>query len=303
MGHSLGGSTAWMLQHLLSINYFPGHKTSANMIRSLTSVSSPLRGTTTVHMMGLKEEGGFRLLSLASLASKGFHIYELMGWKLIWDFQVDHWSKINAKRIFTDGWEGVKMLLIWLITVLVCSPFSEGKDNAPYDLSVESAARINSKIKVNPKTFYRSYTTSMTRRLFWTNWHVPSTINFMPFLLLMSSWIGRYTKKNLEKSVEELGDKIENWFESDGVANTVGQYHPHSCNENYCYHYKDGMPSELKSRKEIEPGKWQVVELNNLSHFCLLPSIRRTPLQQRFFSDYLQFLNQVDGFVENLECK
>ena len=52
VGHSIGGVTARVLQQLLADGAFPGHKTNAAWIRSLTTLSSPHNGDPVVYSLG-----------------------------------------------------------------------------------------------------------------------------------------------------------------------------------------------------------------------------------------------------------
>ncbi|PRP81570.1 lipase [Planoprotostelium fungivorum] len=296
LGHSLGGCTGAMLQHMLATNQFEGHVTHADMIRSFSPICSPMRGTTIIHLLGLRSGGqaGFALLSLSGIISRVLHFYQFIGLNFIWDFQMDHWPLFSLKRLVREGAEGIRMAVLWLITVMVRSPFAEGKDNAFYDLGLEGACQSASKIKMNPNTFYRSYAASMTRPAPFFGYHIPSNILHWPALLLLSTYIGSRTRSSLKKVKESIGTTVEQWFESDGVANTVSQYHPHSCREDYCQHVR-GFPSRMEKRPALERGKWQVVELRGVTHFCLLPSFLVSSTQRQFYKDYLEFLEEAEA--------
>ena len=53
VGHSIGGVTLRVLQHLLSEGHFPGHATSAAWVRSITALASPLNGDPVVYGLGI----------------------------------------------------------------------------------------------------------------------------------------------------------------------------------------------------------------------------------------------------------
>ena len=56
VGHSLGGATIRLLQHLLHIRAFPGHAdTSADWIVSLTAINAPLNGSLAAYALGEHE--------------------------------------------------------------------------------------------------------------------------------------------------------------------------------------------------------------------------------------------------------
>ena len=56
VGHSIGGMTARVLQQLLTDQAFPGHRTSAAWVRSITTLASPLNGDPVVFGLGLEPE-------------------------------------------------------------------------------------------------------------------------------------------------------------------------------------------------------------------------------------------------------
>jgi len=56
VGHSIGGVTLRVLQHLLATRAFPGHDTSAAWIRSVTALASPHNGDPIVYGMGIPVE-------------------------------------------------------------------------------------------------------------------------------------------------------------------------------------------------------------------------------------------------------
>ncbi len=54
VGHSFGGCTALLLQHYLAEGLFAGYggRTSSRWVLSITTISSPLRGTTATYILG-----------------------------------------------------------------------------------------------------------------------------------------------------------------------------------------------------------------------------------------------------------
>ena len=56
VGHSIGGVTLRVLQHLLAEGGFPKHSTSAAWVRSITALASPLNGDPVVYGLGMHME-------------------------------------------------------------------------------------------------------------------------------------------------------------------------------------------------------------------------------------------------------
>ena len=53
VGHSIGGVTLRVLQHMLAHGCFPGHATSAEWVRSVATLASPLNGDPVVYGLSL----------------------------------------------------------------------------------------------------------------------------------------------------------------------------------------------------------------------------------------------------------
>jgi len=73
--------------------------------------------------------------------------------------------------------------------------------------------------------------------------------------------------------------------------------HPHyECAPDKCKHHK-GLPefnNNDNEDAEIKAGKWDVWEINDVSHFSLIPIWCGTKKQQLFFNGYKEYLDQID---------
>ncbi|CAG8740493.1 999_t:CDS:2, partial [Dentiscutata heterogama] len=99
LGHSLGGVTIWKLQQLLASDIFPSHyEPHPDMVRSLTAVSAPFKGSQGVYILGSCTEnvGLVRPFSFGAWLSRLVHIYEYLDIKWLknstYDFNCDHWN-------------------------------------------------------------------------------------------------------------------------------------------------------------------------------------------------------------------
>jgi len=57
VGHSMGAPTIWMLQHLLAVDYF-GWGSSADWVKSISTISGVLNGSTATYFLGCSKETG-----------------------------------------------------------------------------------------------------------------------------------------------------------------------------------------------------------------------------------------------------
>ncbi len=207
MGHSLGGPTILKLQSLLREGFFDhalfpgasslGEKSEVSpsmirspradrLIRSITSVSSPHRGTPLVHLLGSEPlpYPSVRFLSLGDLLAKAVHLatYLDIGPDLLtdaWHFSprrlrassasvtADPEKHAEEKRAKNEKvqWDGVSGLL----RQLKKSSWAESRDCAPWDCTItareeEEQSGTWGELRGRPehKTWYRSYAAYMT---------------------------------------------------------------------------------------------------------------------------------------------
>ncbi len=205
--HSYGGCTALLLQHYFSIGYFDGAggggdgggggdkncKPTAQWIRSITTISSPLRGATTPYLLGASlwpsnttgsgGSGGSGLADAeeieglaAALAdrvgpvhvhtfspgwflSRFIHFWELCDIRMLkpyLSFELSHWKLSWRHGII----RGVKRFLcgFYHSTDLLWT-----EDNAAIDLCVHAMNHHTASLTPQPKTYYRSYATRISR--------------------------------------------------------------------------------------------------------------------------------------------
>jgi len=133
IGHSFGGSTAWVLQNYLAQKKFPGYETDASWVKGIICVNSPLNGALQVYGKGMD----FSHPPVVRWGSVGC----LIGWVVQWteyfkiksirafmDFQQDHWNLTWRNP------EATKRLVLSLFGYCLHS----GTDNIAYDASILS---------------------------------------------------------------------------------------------------------------------------------------------------------------------
>ena len=72
----LGANTVLMLQTLLEQKAFAGYNTNAKWIKSITTISGNMNGTTTGNILGMNKGKGFRVFSFAQIFATLISLYE-----------------------------------------------------------------------------------------------------------------------------------------------------------------------------------------------------------------------------------
>ncbi|CAG8663594.1 1325_t:CDS:2 [Funneliformis mosseae] len=324
LGHSLGGITIWKLQQLLDSDTFPAHlNPHPDMIRSLTTVSSPFKGSQGVYILGATTDGTVRPFSFGAWLGRFVHIYEYLDIKwlrMIYDFNVDHWnlsfrknwdfssylSWNSNKATITSDEKSVELIqettntlskAYGLLQCLYKSPWLNSVDNAPHDMTIHAMKEVNVTSKTFEKTFYRTYVSSITYEDPISKYHRPQFSFSLPIpCYFLSKHIGEFQFPENTSNPPVLSKEMYKWHENDGVCPKYSQTHPHyECSPDKCKHHK-GLP-ELNmdaSSCDIEAGKWDVWEINNTSHFSIIPVWCGTKKQLLFFNGYKEYLDQLD---------
>ncbi|CAJ0841601.1 15731_t:CDS:2 [Entrophospora sp. SA101] len=289
LGHSLGGTTIWKLQQLLASDIFPSsYNAHPDMIRSLTAY---------------------------------FDIKWLK--KVTYDFNVDHWNFNTIKSTKINPFSTISEYLInifqskkvkdsnylkeregddemveideslnknsnnicvskhGLLKCLFKSPWLYFKDNAPYDMTIHAMNDLNSTSKTFKNTYYRTYAASMTHEDPITKFHKPSFSFSLPLAIYFLSYgIGRFRFQDNTISSEDhvppplSQEELHKWYENDGVCPKISQSHPH-------YKCEDA-------------GKWYVWEVDNTTHFSLIPVWTGSEQQLLFFNGYKNYLDIIE---------
>ncbi|PWN45705.1 hypothetical protein IE81DRAFT_363937 [Ceraceosorus guamensis] len=177
VGHSLGGVTILKLRQLLLTGFFDQQlgiitplgtlSQAAGLIRSITTVSSPLRGTPLVYLLGEQPTASpqVRFLSFGDVLAKSVHVavwlraHSASIRKLLPDPQADAWHFAGAnKKEREDDIENASpeqgtsasshawsFRSLWGLPTLAQqlwkSDWAEGRDCAPWDCTLAERAR------------------------------------------------------------------------------------------------------------------------------------------------------------------
>lgn len=285
-GHSLGGNTIALLQCYLSEQRFAGHCTSADWIASMTTVSSPLRGTTTAYILGAREgdPGGVHAFSVGSILTRIIHLYEYADigpLKQRISLHLDHWglSRRHPSSSFAS----------FVRAMLLRCPVGDSVDNAAWDLTIEGMARIHAAHPhtPHPRTAYRSYVTCATRALPATQHHaVPDDVPCMAPLRLLARAIGQRKMGDAVRALLPAGEDERDWWPNDGVVSVVSQAHPHAeCDDAACAHGK------AEEGHEVLMGRWRVISVDGIDHNGLVEG----PASAALLKEYFEYIDRVDA--------
>lgn len=256
VGHSTGVQVVRVLHNMLAEKKFRGHDNSSEgWVLSVTSLSGALNGTTRVYLDGVQPEDGktIKPISLLYLCRVGVIIYDWLdiAWlKSYYNFGFDHFNMTWRKV-------GISGLIDSLLGKV--GPFAS-EDWILLDLSLQVSVELNTKLQTFPNTYYFSYATRKTRKLFGVT--IPSSLfGIHPLLLIrtlqMSQW--RYPS-NVPLPYKGYNDK--DWQDNDGALNTISMLYPRFPKPHpHCW-----LSPEIKDGHSFQPGVWYytIVEADHI---------------------------------------
>lgn len=219
IGHSMGGQTIRVLVELLAQDHF-AVGSNQRWVRSVSSLSTPHRGTTLVNLVdgatvGLAEV----FVSWIMAATRGkLHVY---------DFDLDHWG---LKR--RDG-EGILEFLRRARKTL-----GHTRDISSWDLSAEGARELNERTRTFPDVYYFSYGNEECFRIPGTNRYVAK-----PSMILSALRMGTLFMGSFQPDSALPG---EDWGLNDGVVNTVSMRGPEV----------EKIVESSRDERALAPGVW-----------------------------------------------
>ncbi len=214
VGHSFGGATVRMLASLLEYGNEAEMKASGDdaselfkggqgeLINSVTALCAPHNGSTLFYVADQ-----YKIVDIAaSVISLGGNLSDDNAIGDFYDFRLEHFGVDSS----SDDIDNV-----------INTFFSQGTDNAFYDLSPDGAAEINKQIKLVDSVYYFSYAYSTTNESSLTGNQVPDMTSTLPILIPMAMLIGRYSE-----NTETDFPIDETWLENDGLVNVVSAKYP-----------------------------------------------------------------------------
>ncbi len=268
VGHSFGGNTIRLLTSLLEYGSEAEQKASSEdcsplftggkgeFVNSVTTLASPHNGSTLFYVV---DKGKLIETALSVLFATG-GIGNLYNSSLI-DFQLEHFGIQSG----TD--ETIS---------LVNGDFSEGKDNAFYDLSPDGAAEFNKTIKMVDSVYYFSYAYCTTEKSPISNNQIPIS-STMVVLMPLATLIGRYTDTSASATIT-----IDNsWCANDGLVNVVSAKYPTG----------DNFVEYTADTEELSRGLWYVFPTIEGDHGTVIGMNGKTEETRKFYTDHIALID------------
>ena len=243
LGHSFGGATVRLFSELLAHGDEAEKEAGAdspffrggmeNRIHSIVTLASPMNGSTAYDLFADPD-------------------FDPAGVK------VPPWNRGLARFM----WRSIK-------------PKRDSRDTqdyADFDMHIDNALAMNTRISTLPQVFYFSVPCSFTRRQK-DGTHKPRK-GMEPLFVMRSCQIGAYAGKSAGGVILD-----ESWRENDGLVNTVSAMVP------------AGAPSKPLDAKNIAPGVWNVFPTVSGDHMYLQGGLTHRHDIRDF---YLKLLRMID---------
>jgi triacylglycerol lipase len=282
IGHSAGGNSIRMVQHLLDIDHY-NLGSNADWVKSISCISSVLNGTPVPYMLGCNKKTGIvakvsvaslleRLVLLCARATKGTMI--------TYDFNLEQWGFKKTGTLREDIKQVSNLSLF------------NGKDNLAYNLTMQGSYEFNGEIKSYPNTYYFGYATEQTFQLPFFKTHYPKPR--MNILIWLTGVFGG--KYNFEKNPPFEGwgqGHLQNhkWWSNDGLVPEISQYYPFI---NEAIHHPIAFTKGISNKNTFTKGIWyyeNITEATGISfdHMDIVCGATLDPLclsiQNKFYSN------------------
>ena len=268
LAHSMGGQTVRMLNYLME-NTFTTDSLSVSLeqsallgdslsgwIKSITTISSPHNGTTyfDVRMKSIPFFQNF--IGLAAVIGSNFYDFDLQHWDLE-QKENESWQEYYARMENHPAWQS--------------------KNISTWDLSIEGAREMNSKLLASPNIYYFSFATTCSKLNRKTGKYVPSGKVFISL---------RGNVKKIGQQIATYSDSTKTdstWFENDGVVNTSSMWGPTTG--------LNGSENIVKfeENKELKPGQWYTFGPYKMDHYYVIgQAIMSKKQRKKLFKMYTE---------------
>lgn len=249
IGHSMGGQTIRMLSYQLNNLFFIDsthnvleeskllNSDNSGWIKSITSISTPHNGTTLSDIVIKSVPFLQNFIILGAVVQSDFY-----------DFDLQHWGFSRKDK---ESW-------LSYFNRLRNHPSWNTKNICSWELGLDGAQALNTKLIAQQNVYYFSFSTSTTHKEKKTDKHKPDK-NTSLFLRIKSKLIGSQIVRFEDGTIT---DSL--WFENDGVVNTISQNGPTT-----------GLngPDPLANYHQNEPlipGQWYVLPTVKMDHWGII---------------------------------
>jgi len=249
LGHSMGGQTIRMLDHLLENSFYVdsldivleesnllGQKHSG-WVKSITTISSPHNGTTYVDVRTKTIPFVQNFIGLAAVMGTDFYDFDLQHWELE-QKEGENWQ---------DYYDRINNHSVW-----------QSKNISTWDLSINGARELNTLVKANPDVYYFSFATSCSIEDEKTGHHVPHGKVYVTL---------RNNVKKIGQEIAVLLDSTKTdstWFENDGVVNVSSMWGPTTGLNG------PDLIIQYNSEDELLPGRWYTFPTYEMDHYYII---------------------------------
>lgn len=273
VGHSMGAPTSWMLQQLLADDYF-GWGSNANWVKSISSISGVLNGSTATYFFGCDEQTGLLPKdSIVSILSTWIEFSLAITGDLfdrVYDFDLDHWG------LAVQPGERLPSLL----KRIADSPMFAGKDNAGYCLTVQASLEQNQFCQTHPDTYYFTYVTEQTRQGVLSEYQIPEAL--MNSFMIPSAC---YQGKKVFSQPFYPGFNSSDWWSNDGMVSAYSQMFLRTAGNH-------PVGGEMSENQGFTPGQWFYQILNSTDHMDIvcMPDALNITKQIKFYTQLFERL-------------
>lgn len=272
MGHSFGGPTVRLFASLMYYgneeevaatgeNTSPLFTGGHDVIHSCTTFSSPNDGTPIADFLV-----DLKLIGLIAFA--GNMLGSMFGDEvMMWHLRFGHFgitAKQNEERaVFSPS---------------AIMNFYRANDNCGYDMTINGAKELNSKIKLCPNTYYYSYTAIATEEncVGMQKLQTPSLFSFSSLVLSL------YEGKTIDGTL-----MTKEWAISDGIVPYASAKCPVQDIDTAVVYSE-----ALAKGEEILPGRWYMMDpLQDFQHASYMGTIGWPTSVEDFYTSYINMVN------------
>lgn len=293
VGHSMGAHTIMLAQYLLSIDYW-GWGSNEKWVRSISTISAVLNGSTILYYLGCNRETGSADGVVASLLLGFINSFSIITNGLfngIYDLDLGHWGMQRKSG------ESIKDFCRRLQRT---TQFGANNDNAFYDLTIQGCYEMNKRVKTFPSTHYFSYVTEETHAgyFWWDKQYQFNDLDMSPVLKLLSgNFLGTLKDDYFVEPIPGWGSgdlQEAKWREHDGAVPSISQKYPWTAGNH-------PVGGSIKGTAAFAKGKWYTSKVQDLVGYswdhldiCTTPASEGAPwvdaANKRFYKELYQRL-------------